>query len=452
MILDNGICTVLRRTNRAFSVVCKSWYGELSFETQPSQENQAVGTQIAARVRIQQAREIIRGDVAVLRDTDALSDTEAYYEVTRAYHGNDGDNGQPITDLTLAASLMTERLTLVPGVSATDGMSVSAKAAKGGFTDLTTAVDGSTSVLNAWGLEAGAATDVYNKMIVAQNFGKTTLGELAGSIGQVASTAAGLKISYTEVLAASATMTKGGIATSQSMSMLNQVLANVLKPSAEATKTAKALGLEFDATAVKTKGLAGFLKDIETKAGGNETALAKLFGSVEAYKAVAALAGTQSEDFAAALGEMEKSAGAVDSAFNTVSDTTGNKARAALNRLKNEALQFGNVMLPTLNSLLDKFDGIVSGLESMDSSQYMLANVTLYAGDLLTLQTGVGEKKATLYRANGGVESNAFSLLDIAHITFLQLSPGDNYLSYRAASGEALLTVAVFYYSSYLEV
>lgn len=257
-------------------------------------------------------------------------------------------------------------------------MSISAKAAKGGFTDLTTAVDGSTSVLNAWGLEAGAATDVYNKMIVAQNFGKTTLGELAGSIGQVASTAAGLKISYTEVLAASATMTKGGIATSQSMSMLNQVLANVLKPSAEATKTAKALGLEFDATAVKTKGLAGFLKDIETKAGGNETALAKLFGSVEAYKAVAALAGTQSEDFAAALSQMENSAGAVDSAFNTVSDTAGNKARAALNRLKNEALQFGNVMLPTVNSLLDKFDGIVSGLESMDDATRK--NVLIGAG------------------------------------------------------------------------
>ena len=91
-------------------------------------------------------------------------------------------------------------------------------------------------------------------------------------------------------------------------------------------------------------------------------------------------------------------------------------------------------------------------INAMDSTQYMLANVTLYAGDLLTLQTGVGEKKATLYRANGGVESNAFSLLDIAHITFLQLSPGDNYLSYSAAGGEALLTVAVFYYSSYLEV
>lgn len=89
---------------------------------------------------------------------------------------------------------------------------------------------------------------------------------------------------------------------------------------------------------------------------------------------------------------------------------------------------------------------------AMDGTQYMLANVTLQAGDMLTIQTGSGEKKATLYRAEGGTESNAFSLLDIDNITFLELEPGDNYLSYSADSGEGALTVVVFYYSSYLEV
>jgi hypothetical protein len=89
---------------------------------------------------------------------------------------------------------------------------------------------------------------------------------------------------------------------------------------------------------------------------------------------------------------------------------------------------------------------------AMDRSQYILANATLHNGDILTVQTGVGEKKATVYRADGGTESNAFSLLDIANITFLQLAPGDNYLSYRAEDGEDFLTVAVFYYSSFLEV
>lgn len=252
--------------------------------------------------------------------------------------------------------------------NSTDYISTSAKAAKGGFTDLTTAVNGNTSVLNAWGLEASASTDVYNKMIVAQNFGKTTLGEIAGSIGNVASTAAGLNVSYTELLAASAAMTKGGISTSESMTMLNQVLASVLNPTAEAQKTAKKLGLEFDATAIKSKGLAGFIGDISEKAGGNEEAMASLFGSVEAYKAVAALAGEQSDDFAEALDAMENSAGAVDAAFNTVSDTTGNKARAALNRVKNAALEFGDAMLPMVGGMLDKVDGLIDGLNEMDDA------------------------------------------------------------------------------------
>ncbi|MDD3212076.1 MAG: phage tail tape measure protein [Eubacteriales bacterium] len=276
------------------------------------------------------------------------------------------DTNTAITDMTAA-----EYQALSSGVAVAQSanyMNVSARAAKGGFADLTTAVNGSTSVLNAWQLDASAATDVYNKMIVAQNFGKTTLGEIASNIGNVAATAAGLKVSYTEVLAATAALTKGGITTSQAMTMLNQVLASVLKPTADAKKQAKALGLEFDAAALKSKGLAGFLKDIEAKAGGNETAIAKLFGSVEAYKAVAALAGAQSADFAEALEAMESSAGAVDSAFETVSNTTGNKARTALNKLKNEAIEFGDVMLPTISDLMDKASGVIDVLAEMDDA------------------------------------------------------------------------------------
>lgn len=89
---------------------------------------------------------------------------------------------------------------------------------------------------------------------------------------------------------------------------------------------------------------------------------------------------------------------------------------------------------------------------AMDGSKYILANMTMENGDILTIHTGIGEKKATIYRANGGQESNAFTALDVANLTFLQLEPGDNYLSYSADSGETSLLVAVFYYSSYLEV
>ncbi len=122
MILDSGICSVFRRAERAFTRLTQSWYGELSFETQPSKENANMDVQTSARIRIHEARDIARGDVLVLRDVSTLATFDPCFEVVRAYHGQDDDNGLPITDLTLAASLMTEALKLVPGMEATDGM------------------------------------------------------------------------------------------------------------------------------------------------------------------------------------------------------------------------------------------------------------------------------------------------------------------------------------------
>lgn len=294
----------------------------------------------------------------------------------------------------------------------TQYMAVSTKAAKGGFSDLTTAVNGSTSVLNAWNLDASVATDIYNKMIVAQNLGKTTLGETAGSIGLVAATASGLKVSYGEVLAASAAMTMGGISTSQSMTMLNQVLASVLKPSADAKKTAKELGLEFDATAIKSKGLAGFIADIGAKANGNEEALARLFGSVEAYKAVASLAGAQSETFTKTLDAMNNSAGAVDQAFETISNTRGNKLAAMFNRLKNSALQFGDTMLPAIGNILDKVDGLVTGLSTLDDTARtnllfgagalaLIGPTTKALGGIVSTVSGIAKLVTVIGKAGG---------------------------------------------------
>lgn len=265
----------------------------------------------------------------------------------------------------------------------TEFLSVSAKAAKAGFTDLTTAVDGATNVLNAWGLGAENATDVYNKMIKAQDVGKTDLGKIAANIGNVASTAAGLNISIDETLAAMAALTQGGIETSSAFSMLNQVLANVLKPTADAKKQAKALGLEFDAAAIKSKGLAGFLADVEAKAGGNETAIARLFGSVEAYKAVASLAGKQSGAFASALDAIKNSSGAVDANFEKVNNTSGAKLRATLNKLQNTAVKFGETMMPTVNRLLDAADGVANSLANMDEKAR--SNVVFGAGALAAI-------------------------------------------------------------------
>ena len=106
MILDTGICKVYRKTNIAGvgampvyqdTLIAEGWYGELNFETAPlrpagPRENVRTDT----RVRILQNRQINNHDRVLLSAEDGV-----VYEVTRAYHGTDADNGEPITDLSL---------------------------------------------------------------------------------------------------------------------------------------------------------------------------------------------------------------------------------------------------------------------------------------------------------------------------------------------------------------
>lgn len=93
------------------------WYGELSFETAPAYptpERQEVRTDL--RIRVLQNRTLtnhcrilcgcgayadLGTDWADERLTELIAQDFRLYEVIRAYHGRDDDNGELITDLTL---------------------------------------------------------------------------------------------------------------------------------------------------------------------------------------------------------------------------------------------------------------------------------------------------------------------------------------------------------------
>lgn len=181
---------------------------------------------------------------------------------------------------------------------ATKTLTAANKLAVGGVTTVSIAADGLTSILNAYGLSAEHAGDVSDAMFEAMKAGKTTIGELSGSVGLLAPIAAQTGVSFQEMLAATAALTKGGLSTAQSMTGLRQALSNVLKPTKQAEEVAERLGIEFNATSLKTKGLAKFMAELTEKAAGNTDAMTNLFGSVEGLNAMMALT---SEDGAKAL-------------------------------------------------------------------------------------------------------------------------------------------------------
>ena len=110
MILDRGTCKIYQKTSTTppggkptwtEAVIHEGYYGELSFETAPARPTERrEDMRTAARIRILQCRTIRNQDTAELSPFDGTAATEKY-RIVRAWHGEDGDSGEPITDLTL---------------------------------------------------------------------------------------------------------------------------------------------------------------------------------------------------------------------------------------------------------------------------------------------------------------------------------------------------------------
>lgn len=246
---------------------------------------------------------------------------------------------------------------------------IAAKAAKGGLTDVTTAVDGATSAINAWGLGYENAESVFDKFITAQNLGKTTLGDLASQIGNLTGLAPQVGVSLDAVLAATAALTKNGVQTSTAMNGLKAVMSAVIKPTGEAAEEAKKLGLAFSAEALRDKGFTAFLQDVINKTGGSEESMAKLFGSVEGLSQIMLLAGSGADDYAEALEAMGKSAGATQRAFDLVTSSKIERMALSLNRVKNTGISVGAALSPGFELLADTLDGASQALSSLNDGQ-----------------------------------------------------------------------------------
>ena len=146
-------------------------------------------------------------------------------------------------------------------------LKAAALGAAGGFTDMNTAGNALTSVLNAYGMSADQAEKVMDQCVQTQNDGKIVVAEYAENIGKVASAAAGLKVPLEEVNAAIAQSTAAGVKADVAFTGVKSALARLA--SGEASKALEGTGLQIDAASVAADGLIGTLKKM--KAAGLDT-------------------------------------------------------------------------------------------------------------------------------------------------------------------------------------
>jgi len=337
----------------------------------------------------------------------------------------------------------------VDTADAVDFLGVAVKAAEGGFTDTATAVDGLTTVLNSYGMEADKADKIANQMLITQNLGKTTFGELASSVGKITPIAAQLGVTTEELFSSLASTTAQGLATSESVTALKAAMSNIIKPSKEAGEAAEQLGIDFSVSALQSKGWMGFLQDVKkglsnaspefdkmsksmsdnahkmlelenagkkgtkeykelSKAQKNASkdlelmaqaadspigAFATMFGSVEGLNSILMLTSDNgAEKYNASMQEMKTNTTALNDAFNKMDKTPGKEMKKALNDIKNLGIEMGDILMPVIRDVIKDIRGMAQGFKSLNPhTKEAIVKTALFAATMGPLLSATGK-------------------------------------------------------------
>lgn len=247
------------------------------------------------------------------------------------------------------------------------------KLAKGGFTSGAKAVDVLTTALNGYKLKAEDTTKISDLLITTQNLGKTTVDELASSMGKVIPIASSANYNITELSTAYAVLTKNGIATAEAGTYLKAMLSEITKAGSDSDKALRKLTkkgfAELKAEGKSTSEILNMLSEYAKK---NGKTLKDMFGSVEAGSAALVLANQEGKEYNEILAEMEKSAGATQKAFDKIDATPAERFARALNRVKNKAIEMGAKILPVLEKVFAKIEKGVDWFTSLDDATQAL--------------------------------------------------------------------------------
>ncbi len=227
-----------------------------------------------------------------------------------------------------------------------------AKLARGGFTDLTSAVDVVTTALNAYGKEANTTEHIMDDLITTQNLGKVTVNELAQNMGTIIPTASALNVSLDQLSSGYVVMTRNGIKAAESTTYMRAMLNEL---SSEGSDVAEILqeetGKSFAQLMKDGMSLGDVIAILGNTVNGDSEAFKNLFGNIRAGQGALSILNAGTEEYNAVLKEMENNAGATDAAFQTMAGTAEMVDQKFQAAVENAKVAIGESLSPAIASL-----------------------------------------------------------------------------------------------------
>ncbi len=295
--------------------------------------------------------------VETLADPAAKSMKEISSEIL-SLSGDVGQGADALTEATYNA--------ISAGVNTADSVDFVRQAnelAVGGFTESATAVDVLTTSINAYGLSVDKTSQISDYLITTQNLGKTTVDELASSVGKVIPIAAAYGVEMDNLSTAYAVMTANGIATAETGTYLKAMLNELGQSSSTVSKVlVEETGASFASLTAQGYSLGDVMAILGESVDGNAGAFNELWGSTEAGIGALSLLNSGSERYASVLDEMRNSTGAASKAFETMANTSAFSEQKMKNSAKNLQIAFGEDLSGAFDLVYEAGAGLFSGL------------------------------------------------------------------------------------------
>jgi len=250
------------------------------------------------------------------------------------------------------------------GKEAMDVLEMSLKAAAVGLGETKTIADLSTSAMNAYGSESLSASGATDILTAAVREGKLEASALAGAMGGVIPLASNMGVSFDQVGAAMASMSKTGTDAATGATQLTAILASLKKPSSQAVNALDAMGMSTEGVqqSLREKGLLDTLVMLQEglkKTGQDTTAL---FPNIRALKGVLDLTGAGLEDNKKVFDALTDSMGATDKAFEKTAKSASFKMTQGFNAMKESLMEVGQVIMITVAPLIKRLGDFFTSL------------------------------------------------------------------------------------------
>lgn len=254
-------------------------------------------------------------------------------------------------------------------------MKGNADLSKTGFADLGGAVDLTTTILNAYKMSAEDLTRVSDVLNATQDKGKLTIAQLSSTMGDVIPIAYANNVSFEQLSASYATLTKNGISCEKSTTAIKGTISELGKSgSKSATILKNETGKSFQELMQSGKTLDEVLKIIQTGADKAGVKLSDCFANEEARLGAQSLS-QNSNDFKDSLDAINNSSGLTEKKLGDL-QTSGKGFKKSLNEIKNACIQLGDVLAPVFEVIANIVKGIASALSGL-SPQMRTAIVTV---------------------------------------------------------------------------